>query len=150
SEAVRLGRWADEHLRADARVPAVDGVADDVDPEERPVAAVPQRPLAEGEAVGDAIQRRACGYQARERRRRHVDVEHFGISARRVVRGYRDYAGPVRAVAPRVAGAALHDRVARLELHFPGVEHERDLAFEDEAEIEGARAAHRRAGEVTR
>src|SRR5713101_6550582 len=64
------------------------------------------------------------------------------MSVGRVVRGYRDYARRVRAVAPRVAGPPLHDGVARLQLHFLGVEHEGDLAFQNQAEIEGARLLH--------
>src|SRR6185503_2306959 len=60
-----------------------------------------------------------------------------------VMRRYRDDAGFSRAVAPRVAPAAQHDRVARLELHFLEVERERDLALEHEAEVQGAGAQQR-------
>src|SRR6266513_3354588 len=64
------------------------------------------------------------------------------MSIGRVVRGYRDHARRVRPVAPRVAGPALHDGVARLQLPFLRVERESDLAFENDAEIEGARLLH--------
>src|SRR6266853_6356648 len=64
------------------------------------------------------------------------------MSGGRVVRGYRENARSIRPVAPRVAGAALDDGVARLQVHLLGVEHERDLAFEDQAEIQGAGFPH--------
>src|SRR5229473_3377816 len=64
------------------------------------------------------------------------------MSVGRVVRGYRDHARRVRPVTPRVAGPPLHDGVARLQLHLLCVEHEDDLAFENDAEIEGARLLH--------
>src|SRR6266581_6675038 len=59
-----------------------------------------------------------------------------------VVRRDRDYAGADRAVAPRVVGASLHDGIARLQLNLFGVEHECNLAFENEAKIERARLPH--------
>src|SRR3981081_3802521 len=64
------------------------------------------------------------------------------MSVGRVVRGYRDHAWRVRPVAPRVAGSSLHDGVARLQLHFLAVERQGDLAFQNQAEIEGARLVH--------
>src|SRR5713101_8204082 len=76
SEAVRLGRRPDKNFGAHTRLPAVDRVPDDVHPEECPVAPVPQRPLAEAQAVVDAIERRVRGHEPRKRRRRHVDFEH--------------------------------------------------------------------------
>src|SRR6266851_3407698 len=60
----------------------------------------------------------------------------------RVVRGDRDHAGVDRAVAPRVVGASLHDGIARLQVNLFGVEHECNLAFENEAKIERARLLH--------
>src|SRR5712675_56512 len=66
------------------------------------------------------------------------------MSVGRVVRGYRDHARSVRPVAPRVSGSTLHDGVARLQLHFLVVEHEGDLALQNQAEIESARLLHRR------
>src|SRR5206468_1760752 len=59
-----------------------------------------------------------------------------------VVRGDRDHAGVDRAVAPRVMGASLHDGIARLQVNLLGVEHECNLAFENEAKIERARLLH--------
>src|SRR5712691_1529475 len=64
------------------------------------------------------------------------------MSVGRVVRGYRDHARSVRPVAPRVAGSSLHDGVARLQLHLFGVEHQGDLALQNQAEIESARFLH--------
>src|SRR6185295_4602628 len=54
-----------------------------------------------------------------------------------VVRRDRDDAGFSRTVAPGVARAALHHRVAGFEVHFVEVEHQGDFAFEHEAEIQG-------------
>ena len=35
-----------------------------------------------------------------------------------------------------MVGAALHDRVTGFEMNFRGIEHQRDLAFQDQAEVE--------------
>src|SRR5207245_7338098 len=51
SEAVCLVRRSDENFGAHAGFPSVNRVADDVHPEEGSVAPVPQRPLAEAQAV---------------------------------------------------------------------------------------------------
>src|SRR2546427_10699860 len=59
-----------------------------------------------------------------------------------VVRGDRNDAGVDRAVAPRVAGAPLHDGIARLQVNLFGVEHECNLAFQNKAKIERARLLH--------
>ena len=59
-----------------------------------------------------------------------------------IMRRKRNPARPVRAVAPRMIAAALHDGVAGLEMHFFLVEHQRDFAFEDQAEVERARFLH--------
>src|SRR5712691_346892 len=64
------------------------------------------------------------------------------FSVGRVVRGDRDHAGPIGSVAPGVVGASLHDGVARLQLNLFGVEHECNLAFENEAKIERPRPLH--------
>src|SRR5262245_32250853 len=61
---------------------------------------------------------------------------------RRVVRRERDRARAIRAVAPGVIGAALHDGVAGLEVNLLGIEHQGDLALEYQAEIERARSLH--------
>ena len=50
--------------------------------------------------------------------------------------------GSVRAVAPRVIRAALHDRVAGFQVYFLRIEHKRDLAFKHKAEIERASFLH--------
>src|SRR5262249_48152333 len=54
----------------------------------------------------------------------------IGADRRRVVRRKRDGARPARPIAPGVIGAALHHGVARREMDFRGVEHERDLTLE--------------------
>src|SRR5258708_6947247 len=59
-----------------------------------------------------------------------------------VVRGDRDHAGVDRAVAPRVVGASLHDGIARLQVNLFGVEHECNLAFQNEAKIQRPRLPH--------
>src|SRR5438552_18757949 len=60
----------------------------------------------------------------------------------RVVRGDGERARPVRAVAPGVVGASLHDAVARFQVHFSGIERECNLAFEHDAKIERPRLLH--------
>src|SRR5262245_23113721 len=67
------------------------------------------------------------------------------VSIMGVVRRDGDDAGPSRTVAPRVARAALHHRVAGFQVHFVEIERERDFAFEHQAEIERARL-HNRGG----
>ena len=66
----------------------------------------------------------------------------FTSLRRPVVRRDRDDGWIVRAVAPRVIGAALHDGVALRKPHFLRVEHQRDLALEDKTEVERARFLH--------
>src|ERR1041384_533783 len=62
------------------------------------------------------------------------------VSTLRVMRRHRDDAGFSRPIAPRMATAAVHHRVAGLEVHFLEVEKQRDLAFEHQAEVQRARA----------
>src|SRR5688572_18137497 len=58
---------------------------------------------------------------------------------RAVVRADRDARRALRAVAPRMIGAALDHDIALLERDFLRVEDERDLAFEHRREFERAR-----------
>ena len=53
-----------------------------------------------------------------------------------VVQGEGNPARPIRSITPGVIGAALYDRVAGFEMNFRGIEHQRDLAFQDQAEVE--------------
>src|SRR3954466_4305968 len=62
-----------------------------------------------------------------------------------VVRPESEDARFSRAVAPRVPAAPLHHRVARPQLDFLQVEHERDLAFEHQAQVQCARTEQREA-----
>ena len=59
-----------------------------------------------------------------------------------VVRGNGDDGGLVRSVAPGVVGAPLYHDFPCLQLHLLRIQRQRDLAFEDAAEIERARFLH--------
>jgi len=47
-----------DHGFSDAGRPLIDGVADDIDPQKAPFAAVPDRPFAKVSAMRDLIERR--------------------------------------------------------------------------------------------
>src|SRR5262245_13432373 len=53
----------------------------------------------------------------------------------RIMRRDGDRAGAARAVAPGVVGATLHHGIAGRKLDLLGVEHQGDLALQDQAEI---------------
>jgi hypothetical protein len=55
---------------------------------------------------------------------------------------HHDDTGGAGAVAPGVTDAFQDRLIAGFEVHLRGVEHERDLALEDRAEIERAGALH--------
>src|SRR5262249_50907274 len=73
--AVGMAGRVHQRLGADARRPLVDGVADDVGPQEALLAAVPHRAFAEGEAVRDLIERRRLARDAVETGRGEIDIQ---------------------------------------------------------------------------
>src|SRR5262245_21989665 len=63
-----------QHRFPHAGGPLIDGVADDIDPEKAPLAAIPDRAFAEIGPVRHLIERRIGADDARELRRDNVDI----------------------------------------------------------------------------
>src|SRR5262245_43694106 len=78
--AVGMIRRMDQDVLADLRFPLPDGVADDVGPQEAPLAAIPHRSFAEIEPVRDGIERRIGADDPFEAGSREIDVHAFPLS----------------------------------------------------------------------
>src|SRR5262249_47261424 len=65
-----------------------------------------------------------------------------GASWRSIMRRECDCARTARAIAPRMVGAALHHRIASLEMHLLHIEDQRNLPFKNKAEVQGPRPLH--------